>query len=131
MNLSQYAFLADENIHPDVITHLRIHGCDVISIKEIGLIGVDDLTVLRKANNEKRVVITHDSDFGTLTILKGQPIIGIVYLRPGHIDPMFTIGTLNALFEKKIDIDGPFFIVAERTGMGIKIRIRKLEKQSI
>ena len=126
MNLNQYGFLADENIHPDVVLKLRTQGYDVISVKEMGLRGTDDLSLLRKATSEKRVVITHDSDLGTLAILKGEPLIGIVYLRPGHIDPKFTIGTLNTLFEQKIDIDAPFLIVAERTGTDVKIRIRKL-----
>jgi predicted nuclease of predicted toxin-antitoxin system len=130
MNLRQYTFLADENVHIDVIIHLRSQGLNVISVKDIGLIGEDDLNILRKANSEQRAIITHDSDFGTLAILSGEPVIGILYLRPGHINPIFTIGTLNVLFDQEIDVEQPFIIVAERTGKDVKIRVRKLGKQS-
>jgi len=34
---------------------------------------------------------THDSDFGALAIHQGEPVIGEVNLRPGHISPRFTI----------------------------------------
>ena len=52
-----------------------------------------------KAFSEKRIIVTHDSDFGTLAVLGGEPVLGIIYLRPGHIDPTFTCDTLRALFE--------------------------------
>ena len=119
-------FLADENIHQDITIHLRNQGLNIISIKEIGLIGSDDITILRKSYSENRIIITHDSDFGTLGILSGEPIVGIVYLRPGHIKPIFTINTFNALLEQKIDINAPFLLVAEILESSIKIRIRKL-----
>lgn len=130
MNLRRYTFLSDENIHIDVVTHLRSQGFNVVSVKETNLIGAVDLTIIRKAFIENRIIITHDSDFGTLAVLAGEPVIGILYLRPGHINPMFTIGTLNVLFDREIDIEAPFLIVAERVGRNVKIRIRKLGKQS-
>ena len=128
MNLRQSQFLADENIHIEVVKHLRSKGFNVNSVKETDLIGSDDLAVIRKAFNEKRVIITHDSDFGTLAVLAGEPVVGIIYLRPGHIDPMFTIDTLNVLFDQKIDIEPPFIIVAERIGKNVRIRIRNLKE---
>jgi predicted nuclease of predicted toxin-antitoxin system len=45
------------------------------------------------------VIITHDKDFGTLSIVRGEPMIGIIFLRPGHIDPKFTQETLEVLFQ--------------------------------
>jgi predicted nuclease of predicted toxin-antitoxin system len=38
--------------------------------------------MLRRTVAEDRVVVSHDHDFGTLAVLAGEPIIGIVYLRP-------------------------------------------------
>jgi predicted nuclease of predicted toxin-antitoxin system len=34
-------------------------------------------------------VLTRDGDFGTLAIHAGEPVTGIVYLRPGHISALF------------------------------------------
>jgi hypothetical protein len=42
-------------------------------------------------------VVTHDADFGTLAILQNEPLVGIVYLRPGHIDAQFTVATFQAV----------------------------------
>jgi len=42
--------------------------------------GADDLTVLRLAYTQQRVILTHDSDFGTLAVARGEPVIGLVSL---------------------------------------------------
>lgn len=73
---------------------------------------------------ENRVVLTHDSDFGRLAIANSEPMLGIVFLRPGHIEPTFTLETLEAVFREVEEIASPFILVAERVGERIKIRIR-------
>lgn len=81
--------------------------------------------MLNLATNQNRVVLTHDSDFGTLVIADGKPFIGIVYLKPGHILPQFTLQSLEAIF-KEIDlIENPFIIVAKHNGMTTRVRIRQ------
>ena len=88
--------------------------------------GADDLTVLRLANAQQRVIVTHDSDFGTLAIARGEPIIGIVHLRPGHISPRFTFETLMELLDRDFDLTPPFIIMAEHGGGKVRIRVRLL-----
>lgn len=126
MTLRNFPLLTDENIHPEVVASLRTRGSDVLDVKESGLIGSSDLLLLRRAYGENRVVVTHDSDFGQLAVANLEPMVGILYLRPGHIDPAFTLETLEALFEKVSEIKAPFIIVAERVSQRIKIRIRRL-----
>jgi predicted nuclease of predicted toxin-antitoxin system len=120
-----FPLLADENLHPDVVAFLLERGCDVLSISGQGLWGLSDLDVLNMAQKGKRVVLTHDSDFGGLAILNSQPYIGIIYLRPGHIQPEFTIQTLQAIQSRALEVSPPFIIVAERTGNNVKIRLRQ------
>ena len=72
------------------------------------------------------MIITHDSDFGTLAILAGEPTLGVIYLRPGHIGPTFTAGTVRVLVDHDLDLQAPFIIVARRKGNIVKIRIRSL-----
>ena len=79
MKLRGSRFLSDENIHADVVAFLRSEGCDVFDVKEEGLDGSDDLILIRLSVAEARVVVTHDSDFGTLAIAAQEPIFGIVY----------------------------------------------------
>ncbi len=125
MRLQDFAFLTDENLHPDLVAALRRLGSDVLDVKENGLAGSSDLAILRLAYDQGRVVLTHDSDFGQLAVAALEPIVGIVYLRPGHFDPAFTLATLETLFEKVEDLATPFILVAERLGSRVKIRIRR------
>lgn len=83
MNLRLLTFLADENIHPHVIEWMRSQGIPIQSVHEVGLGGTDDLTIIRRAVAASQVILTHDSDFGTLAVAGLEPIFGIVYLRPG------------------------------------------------
>lgn len=126
MNLAEYPFLADENIHPDVIDHLRDSGFDLLSVVEAGLIGSSDEKVLQFAFEAGRIVLTHDSDFGTLALAYQQPIIGILYIRPGHIQPSFTIDSLAAILDRTYEITPPFIIVGTRQGQRVHIRARQL-----
>ncbi len=120
-----FPFLADENIHPDLVVFLRQSGVDIDSIAERGDFGLDDENVLKQASKERRVVLTHDRDFGGLALL-GAEFIGIIYLRPGHIRPAFTKQTLETIRERAPEIKTPFILVADRTEAGrVKIRVRQ------
>lgn len=126
MNLRRFRFLADENIHTDVVSFLRGLGCDVREVRERGLLGRDDISLLREAMQDNRVVLTHDSDFGALAVAAGEPIVGILYLRPGHIRSLFTIESLRALLGQEHEVKSPFLIVVDRRGSAVRIRVREL-----
>ena len=125
MHILDYPLLTDENIHSDVVTYLRKKGFDVLDIKEEALQGKKDSEILAIAYEQKRVVITHDSDFGLLTIMKGQPFIGIIFIRPGDIQTLRTINQLEKFINAKIILKPQFMIVIQRD----KIRIRILEEE--
>ena len=126
MKLREFRLLTDENIDPEVIAFLRGEGFGVLDVREASLGGSSDTVLLRQAFAERRVVITHDSDFGTLAIRQHEPITGIVFLRPGHIDSQFTIATLRAILDLNPDVSAPFVIVARRSGTQVVIRVRCL-----
>jgi predicted nuclease of predicted toxin-antitoxin system len=121
-----FPLLADENIHPDVISYLRERECDIRSVAEDDLFGRSDRDVLRTAYADGRVVLTHDSDFGTLVITQEEPFVGIVYLRPGHIRGEFTIRTLRTIDAQSLDVRPPFILVAEQKDQTVQIRTRQL-----
>jgi predicted nuclease of predicted toxin-antitoxin system len=124
LKFAQLAFLADENIHPQVIASLIERGINVTRVWSAGLAGASDSAILKRAVDEGRAVLTHDSDFGKLAIAAHEPIHGIVYLRPGHILPALTIGTLMAIFDANLDLNPPFIAVAARSGDNVRIRLR-------
>ncbi|MDA0834122.1 MAG: DUF5615 family PIN-like protein [Planctomycetota bacterium] len=126
MKLRDFALLTDENVDPAVVLWLINTGFDVLDIHCSGLQGATDVELMQRAFTENRVIITHDSDFGTLAIFQNEPMIGLVFLRPGHIDPQFTIGTLNSLLTTDPDVEPPFVIVARRAEDQVAIRIRRL-----
>ena len=78
MNLFDFPFLADENIHPDIVAYLRQDGLDITSISEQGHFGLSDTNVLRQAFRAGRIVLTHDSDFGSLALM-GAEFVCIFY----------------------------------------------------
>jgi predicted nuclease of predicted toxin-antitoxin system len=125
VKIQDFALLADENIHPDVVAFLRSAGRDVLYAKE-NLVGSSDSTLLHLALTENRVVVTHDKDFGALAIARREPLVGIVFLRPGHINPHFTLETIEVLFQASLDVSPPFIVVAKRQENTIKIRLRNI-----
>ena len=125
MKLTDYAFLTDENINPIIVQSLRQRGCNVLDVKEQQLSGNSDTFLLSLATEQQRIVLTHDSDFGTLVIADGKPFIGIIYLKPGHILPECTSQSLEAIFNEIDYIENPFIIVAKHNGMTTRVRVRQ------
>lgn len=83
------------------------------------------MDLLKLATADGRVVVTH-ADFKTLAILQGEPPVGLVFLRPAHIDPKFTIESIEAVLSADPGVAPPFILVAKRTGTHVGIRIRHL-----
>jgi len=128
MRACDYPILADENIHTEVIQLLRSEARDVRSVYEDGLGGVADVEVLASAHAQRRVVLTHDSDFGTLAIRQGAAVTGILYFRPGHISPDVVFSMWKTLEETPIEVEPPFLVVVERRQERVRIRVRHLSE---
>ncbi len=126
MLLKNYHFIADENISPRVVSFLREAGINVFDVKEEGMAGTSDSDISKLAVRMERIVLTQDSDFGTLVFEEKARLTGIVYLRPGHVKALDAVRILNALLDKEINVDVPFIIVAELQTNRIKIRLRNL-----
>ena len=127
MKLAGFALLADENIDPEVVAYLRGLGCDVADVAERRWHAREDVALLDAAFAEQRVILTYDADFGRLAVVGRRDLIGLIYLRPGHIDAAFTIGTLEALIAQDLELDPPFIPIAKRTGDRVTVRLRPLE----
>ena len=125
MKLSDFGLLTDENIDENIVSFLRNQSFSVKDVKEEHLVGSEDVTLLRLAVKENRIIVTHDGDFGTLTIAAGEPYVGLLYLRPGHFKPEFTIDTVQALLAEDMEVAPPFIIVAARNGRKFRFRIRQ------
>lgn len=80
MNLPELRWLADENFPVPAFRVLQQAGWD---ITHIGFFagGTPDTSVLEHAITENRIVLTFDSDHGTLIFRDGYHPPGVVYFR--------------------------------------------------
>lgn len=86
---------ADENIPLEAVRALRSAGHDVFSATESSP-GAPDDELLRRANDEQRLLITFDRDFGELAARWRQKAAGgilLVRLRPADAAEVTTILT--------------------------------------
>ncbi|MBI3051842.1 DUF5615 family PIN-like protein [Candidatus Woesearchaeota archaeon] len=72
-------FLADENVDLPAVRALKRLGVDIISVHDVGMKGYVDEGILNYAKENKRAVITRDSDFLRLD-RKGAEHAGIMFL---------------------------------------------------
>jgi predicted nuclease of predicted toxin-antitoxin system len=70
-------FHLDENVDPAVADGLRRRGVDVTTTFEVDLVQASDEKQLEYAESERRVIVTHDSDFLRMAGRVGHP--GIAY----------------------------------------------------
>ena len=126
MRLFEHALLADENIHPEVVRGLIDRGVDVVSATQVGIGGVGDASIFRAAMAQQRIVVTHDRDFGTRAIRRGEPFVGIVYLKPGHISATPVLAMRGAIQASTVGLPPPFLVVAHRREHRLGIRVRHL-----
>lgn len=73
-------FVADESCAGPVIRALRSAGHDVIAIAEISK-GEPDERVMERAFDERRVLVTEDSDFGELVYARRRPSVGVIFIK--------------------------------------------------
>jgi len=80
--MAEVRFYADEHIPKAVIRGLRERGIDILGVADAALMGADDITHLRRARSEHRVIVTQDDDFLRIAAA-GESHAGIVYA-PQH-----------------------------------------------
>ena len=84
-------------MHPEVVRFLKQQAFDVLDVRRSGLVGSSDHDLLQRAYAEQRTIAPHDRDFGKLAIAAEEPFFGLLFLRPGHLDPDFTLATLRSV----------------------------------
>lgn len=73
--------LIDNALSPQIVILLQQAGHDVVHVREYGLHQADDSVILERAEKEHRVVVSADTDFGTLLALRQKSLPSVVLFR--------------------------------------------------
>ena len=64
-------FLIDNALSPYVALALRSEGHDVLHVRDISLQRASDEVIIQCASEEDRILVSADTDFGSLLTLRG------------------------------------------------------------
>lgn len=76
--MASLRFYLDENVPVQVARQLQSRDIDVVTVRDLNLLGADDVDHLENATRQGRVLCTYDSDFLDLAA-SGVEHAGIVF----------------------------------------------------
>ena len=117
-------FLVDNAVSPRVSEGLRTLGYDAIHVRDYGMAESEDNEILNRAEKEGRILISCDTDFGTILAMNKKDSPSVIQFRGDtYRNPMGQLLVLrkNLLKVEEILLEGGIVTI-----MRDRIRIRKL-----
>lgn len=117
------SFLLDENLPPSLVILLNQLGYPARHVVEIGYVNTDDSVILKFAEQSGEVILTHDTDFGTLLALNQNDRPSVILFRLEQLSAKILFNLIESnlpVLEKEL-ASGAIVIIEENS-----IRIRKL-----
>lgn len=117
-------FLIDNAVSPQVSAALCDAGHDSVHVRDLAMQAAPDEAVFELAEKEGRVVVSADTDFGTLLALRGVARPSVILFRHGaERDPDRQAALL---LSSLVDLEAHLLVGALATIEPTRIRIRQL-----
>jgi len=116
-------FLVDNALSPNVAQELREAGHDVVHVRDYEMQSAADEEIFERAHNEGRIIVSTDTDFGTLLALRQEKKPSVILMRNPQKRPTSQVRLLLANLTSLQDIleDGSIVVLE-----AARIRTRKL-----
>ena len=79
--------LIDNALSPQIAQILRDHGHDAVHVRDLGLNRASDEIIIELALKQERILLSADTDFGTLLALWGRQGPSFILLRESDKKP--------------------------------------------
>ncbi len=113
-------FLVDECTGKTLAILLKNAGYDVIFVGDWKPSETDE-DILKKAEEEDRILITDDKDFGELVFRLRRPSRGVILLRTSTTDPVKRFQLLEKILQS-VDLKEKFVVVKDDA-----VKLRKIK----
>lgn len=98
-------FLVDMPLSPAVAAWLSDKGHDAVHASEIGLAAAPDPEILKRAQDEERVIITADLDYPRLLAMAGERSPGLLLFRGGNFSERECVARLQQVLRAMPETD--------------------------
>lgn len=87
-------FLIDNALSPSIALALRSEGHDVLHVRDISLQRASDEVIIQCASEEDRILVSADTDFGSLLALRSLVKPSFILLRQSNKHPLHQARTI-------------------------------------
>ena len=124
LEFKKLKFLIDNALSPIFSKQLQNHGYDAIHVRDVDMQACADEEIFDFAQKEERIIVSADTDFGTIIALRNEQFPSvIIFRRTRNRKPIEQVALLISNLEQIVESlrEGSIVIIEDT-----RIRIRNL-----